>query len=240
MTGTQPISSLVPARTAIIAVDFQYDIVSADGAFAAMFHAEVERVGVIPAAVRLLEAARAAGAKIVYSRATFSPGYPEMVANIPILADTAAYGCLVDGTPGAEVMDVVEPHDGDLTVAHHRISSFHGTVLDAVLRGAGVDTIVLAGVATNLAVESTARAGADLGYRTVVVADACSTTTRAAHEASLDSLSMLAQIVSVDQLCAALASSVSTAACQLIEPEARGGSHARRHDGHGTPSDHEG
>ncbi|GAA4512558.1 hypothetical protein GCM10023191_078450 [Actinoallomurus oryzae] len=38
----------------------------------------------------------------------------------------------------------------------------------------------------------------------------------------------------------ALASSVSTAACQLIEPEARGGSHARRHDGHGTPSDHEG
>jgi nicotinamidase-related amidase len=204
MTHTQPIAPLDPAQTAIVAVDFQHDVIGADGAFTAMFHAEVERVGVIPATVRLLRAARTTGAKIVYSRATFSRGYPELVGNIPILAHTAEYGCLVDGTPGAAVIDAVKPHDSDLVVAHHRVSCFHGTELDVVLRGAGVDTIVLAGVATNLAVESTARAGGDLGYRTLVVADACSTTTRAAHEASLESLSMLAQIVSVDQLCAAL------------------------------------
>jgi biuret amidohydrolase len=205
MTDTQPVASLVPVRTAIIAVDFQRDVIGADGAFAAMFHAEVERVGVIPAAKRLLEAARAAGTTIVYSRATFSPGYPELVANIPILASTADYGCLVDGTLGAEVIADVEPHDGDLIVAHHRVSCFQGTALDLILRGAGVDTVVLTGVATNLAVESTARAAADLGYRTLVVADACSTTTQASHQASLESLSMFGQIVSVDRLCTAFA-----------------------------------
>lgn len=205
MTDIQPLAPLDPATTAIVAVDFQRDVVGADGAFAAMFHGEVERAGVVPAAVRLLRAARTAGVKIVYSRAAFSPGYPELVGNVPILASAAEYGCLVDGYPGAEVIDAVEPDDGDLVVAHHRVSCFHGTALDVVLRGAGVDTIVLAGVATNLAVESTARAGSDLGYRTLIAADACSTTTRTAHEASLESLSMLAQIVSVEHIRAALA-----------------------------------
>jgi biuret amidohydrolase len=204
MINTRPIAPLVPARTAIIAVDFQHDLVGADGAFAPMFHAEVERIGVIPAAARLLSAARVAGSKVVYSRATFSPGYPELVPNIPVLAKTAEYGCLVDGTPGAAVIDAVKPHDTDLVMARHRVNCFHGTALDVVLRGAGVDTIALAGVATNLAIESTARDGADLGYRTMVVADGCSTTTQAAHEASLESLSMFAEIASVDQLCTAL------------------------------------
>lgn len=208
MTDTKAIPSLVPARTAIIAVDFQPDIIGADGAFGPMFHAEVERVGVIPAARRLLDAGRTAGAKIVYSRATFSPGYPELVGNIPMLASTPEYRCLIDGTPGAAVVDAVKPHEGDLVMAHYRVGCFLGTPLDVVLRGAGIDTIVLTGVATNLAVESTARAGADLGYRTLVVADACSTTTQAAHEASLESLSMFGEVVSVDQLCAEFTSPV--------------------------------
>jgi biuret amidohydrolase len=199
------IQRIRPERTAIIAVDFQHDVVGADGAFAPMFHAEVSRKGVITAAVRLLGDARVAGAKVVYSRATFSPGYPELVANIPLFAKVAEYGCLVDGSPEAAVIDLMKPHGGDIVVTHHRVSCFQGTELDVVLRGAGIDTIVLTGVATNLAVESTARNGSDLGYRTLVVSDACSTTSQAAHDASLESLSMLAEIVSVDQLCAALA-----------------------------------
>jgi nicotinamidase-related amidase len=61
-------------------------------------------------------------------------------------------------------------------------------------------TIVLMGVATNLTIESTARAGADIGYRTIVVSDACSTISEAAHAASLESLSMLAEILNSDDL----------------------------------------
>jgi len=61
-------------RTAIIAVDFQSDIMGADGAFAAMFHAEVARTKLIPRTARLLEAARRAGVKVAYSRAAFHAG----------------------------------------------------------------------------------------------------------------------------------------------------------------------
>lgn len=99
-------------------------------------------------------------------------------------------------------MDPVAPHDDDVVLAHHRVSGFHGTELDTVLRGGGIDTVVLAGVATNLAVESTARAAADLGYRVLVVSDACSAVSGQAHDASLASLSMFAEIMAVDSLLA--------------------------------------
>jgi nicotinamidase-related amidase len=100
----------------------------------------------------------------------------------------------------AAVIDEVAPHDGDVVLTHCRVSCFHGTELDVVLRGAGIDTVVLAGVATNLAVESTARAGADLGYRILVVSDTCSTTSETAHDASL---AMFAEIVPAKSLLAA-------------------------------------
>jgi nicotinamidase-related amidase len=195
---------LEPRRTAIVAVDFIPEIMGADGAFAPMFHAEVERTNLIPRAARLLNGARAARVKVVYSRATFQPGYPDLVANLPLFSNIVEAGCLVDGTPGTAILDAVTPHKGDVVLAHHRVSCFHGTELDVVLRGAGIDTVVIAGVATNLAVESTARAGADLGYRVLVASDACSTTSKTAHDASLASLAMFAEIVPGESLLAAL------------------------------------
>jgi nicotinamidase-related amidase len=50
--------------------------------------------------------------------------------------------------------------------------AFHGTDLDLLLRRRGVRTIVLAGIATNIGVESTARSAHEHGYDLVVVEDA--------------------------------------------------------------------
>ena len=88
-------------------------------------------------------------------------------------------------------------------VTHQRAGGFQDSELDATLRDAGIDTVVFVGVATNLSVEGTARVASDLGYRTVVVSDACSAATPAAHAASLESLGLLAEIVTADELLAA-------------------------------------
>jgi nicotinamidase-related amidase len=186
-------------------VDFQQDIMGADGAFAAMFHAEVARTKLIQLTARLLEAARRAGVRVVYSRAAFQAGYTDLVANLPLFSRIAEMGCLIDGTAGTAVLDEVAPHKGDLVSTRNRVSAFHGTELDVVLRGAGIDTVILAGVATNLAVESSARAAADLGYRVLIVEDACSTISQTVHDASLTSLAMLAEIVLGEALLAAFA-----------------------------------
>jgi nicotinamidase-related amidase len=198
-------STFDPKRTAIIAVHLQNDVVGAGGAFAPFFRAEIERTGVLDTVAHLLAGARAAGATIVYTRVAFKPGYGDLVANSPLLGIVAQQGCLVEGSAGATIIDPLTPHDDDLVVTHQRVGGFHGSELDVVLRGAGLDTLVFAGVATNASVEGTARSASDLGYRTVVVTDACSAGSQAAHTASCESLGLLAEITTTDELLSALA-----------------------------------
>lgn len=193
-------TTIDPTRTALLAVHLQNDIVGADGAFAPFFRAEVERTGVLATAAGVLDAARSAGATVAYTRVAFRPGYPDLVPNSPLLGMVAQNECLVDGTPGAAVCVEVAPAEGEAVVTHQRVTGFQASQLDVVLRGAGIDTIVLLGVATNVSVEGTARAGSDLGYRTLVLADACSAATEAAHTASLESLGLLAEVITSEEL----------------------------------------
>ncbi|MGK5545764.1 isochorismatase family protein [Streptomyces sp. URMC 127] len=74
---------------------------------------------------------------------------------------------------------------GDVEVVKRSQSAFHGTDLDARLRERGVRTLVLGGIATNLGVESTARAAADHGYGLVFVEDAMSALTAEEHRGSV-------------------------------------------------------
>ncbi|MEW2515283.1 isochorismatase family protein [Streptomyces sp. NPDC046870] len=75
--------------------------------------------------------------------------------------------------------------DGDLEVVKRTLGAFQGTGLDERLRERGVTTLVLGGIATNLGVESTARAAADLGYDLVFAEDTMAAFTAAEHEASV-------------------------------------------------------
>ncbi|HDL8052586.1 TPA: hydrolase [Yersinia enterocolitica] len=65
--------------------------------------------------------------------------------------------------------------DSDIKVIKHQWGAFYGTDLDLQLRRRGIKTIVLAGIATNIGVESTARAAWEHGYELVIAEDGCST-----------------------------------------------------------------
>jgi nicotinamidase-related amidase len=58
-------------------------------------------------------------------------------------------------------------------VVKKRVSAFTGSDLEVLLRSAGVDHLVLAGIATSGVVLSTVREAADRDYRLTVLADAC-------------------------------------------------------------------
>jgi nicotinamidase-related amidase len=66
-----------------------------------------------------------------------------------------------------------EPRDGEPLVTKSVNASFIGTDLDLRLRRLGATTVVCFGVATDMCVSTTARVGANLGYRMIVVGDAC-------------------------------------------------------------------
>ena len=195
---------LNPATTAIIAVHMQKDVVTADGALGGFFAAQANERDVIGIIGKLLDTARAAGVTVVYTRVAWQPGYPDLVANSPLLAMTMQAQCLIEGSDKAEIIPQLTPQDGDVVLTHKRVGGFSASQLDVILRSRGVNTVVFTGVATNASVEGTARQAGDLGYRTIIVADACSAADPGAHDASIASLGLLAEIATSAEVIDAL------------------------------------
>jgi len=141
-------------------------------------HGVVERLGspsVVAAADRAAKAARAAGVPVMFVRVGFRPGYPEIPeSNATFSAITAQAGdAYTEGHPATQVHAALEPRDGEPVIVKRRVSAFTGSDLDVLLRAAGADSLVLAGIATSGVVLSTLRQAADLDYRLTVLADAC-------------------------------------------------------------------
>ncbi|MBB4892586.1 nicotinamidase-related amidase [Streptomyces olivoverticillatus] len=105
-------------------------------------------------------------------------------AGAPVVLVRVERPGVAEQPPGSGLLaGLAEPDD--IEIVKRTIGAFHGTGLDARLRERGVRTLVLAGIATNLGVESTARAAADHGYELVFVEDAMSALTAEEHRASV-------------------------------------------------------
>lgn len=83
------------------------------------------------------------------------------------------------------IVDELAGHPADIIVTKRNWGAFYGTDLDLQLRRRGVTQIVLAGIATSLGVESTARAAHEHGYHVTLVTDAMSDRDQDAHHNSI-------------------------------------------------------
>ena len=98
--------------------------------------------------------------------------------NAPLFQGVVETNGLVRGSWGAAAVEGVEPQPGDHVVEKMRMNGFFQTRLDILLRGLGVDSLIIAGCYTNMSIEHTARHGADAGYTITVVSDGTSTIER--------------------------------------------------------------
>ena len=76
----------------------------------------------------------------------------------------------------------------------HRFSVFYNTDLETILRANKIDTLLIAGVSTNMAVEMTAREAHDRDYKAVVLSDACASQSQEMHDFSIEIMSRIAEI----------------------------------------------
>ena len=182
---------LDPTTTAVLALHWQNDIVSPRGRFAPTFSTDAERTGVVQRCARLLDAARRTGAPVVYTRVCFRPGYPDLVANGPLMAMCQAAGALVEGEWGAEILDELTPQANDIVVSHRRISGFWGSDLQTILQARGVSHVLLTGVATNFTVLNTAFDASNAGLHTTVVSDCCSSAEQAIHDVAVHTIEVI-------------------------------------------------
>ena len=118
--------------------------------------------------MRLAQQFRAVGAPVVRVRVSFSRDFTDALhAPVDQPTDHAAL------PPGwDEFPDALPP--SDLVITKRQWGAFYGTELDLQLRRRGIRTIVLAGIATSIGVESTARFAWELGYDIVFAEDATS------------------------------------------------------------------
>jgi ureidoacrylate peracid hydrolase len=100
---------------------------------------------------------------------------------------------LAPGSFGHALHADLDVASDDLVIDKYRYSAFihHSSDLDAKLRGAGVDTIVVVGTVTNCCCESTARDGNMLNYKTFFISDATAALTDEEHNAALLSMAAI-------------------------------------------------
>jgi len=188
MTSTD-VGKIDAKDTALIVVHLTKGVVQAGvGSFSRAFAEPVERAGLIEKVARVADGLRAKGGVVVYTGVAFRPGYPEIPPVSPMMRFAVEHDAMLAGSEEVEIADGVPVTPDDFVVLGTRGNGFLGTDLDLLLRGRGIERVAVCGVATNVAVESTARGAADLNYRLVMLSDGCLTNREEAHRASLESL----------------------------------------------------
>jgi nicotinamidase-related amidase len=170
---------LKAAETALVVVDMQNDFAHAQGA---LFVPDAPAT--VPVIVQLLERARAAGARVVYTQDWHSQDDPEF-AIWPAHAVAESWG--------AEIMAELTPRSGETVIKKARYDGFYGTPLEHLLHLWRVQTVVVCGTVANICVLHTAGSAALRWYQVVVPEDAVSALTPFDLVASLRQVSFLYQ-----------------------------------------------
>jgi nicotinamidase-related amidase len=137
--------------------DFDHD---QGGALLASFRAR------LPAMVEVLEDARASGLPVVYANDAVG-GWD---GDAPGLVRRA-----IEHGAGGDVVAALAPTPGDRFVFKPRYSAFDHTPLEPILRGEGIERILLAGAALEGCVVQTAIDARELGFQVTIITEACAT-----------------------------------------------------------------
>jgi ureidoacrylate peracid hydrolase len=177
---------IVPARTALVVIDLQNAFMRA-GAPSEVSNARA----IVPAINRLAQALRREGGTVAWVQATFErDGWPLFFDHMvrPELA-ARILAALRPGSPDHALWPELAVADGDIVVLKYRFSAFlpGASTLPAILRGRGIDTVLIAGCMTNMCCDSSARDAVMTDFRTVMVSDCNAARTDAEHLSALGS-----------------------------------------------------
>jgi biuret amidohydrolase len=174
-----------PQRMALIVYDMQVGIVSqiSDGP-------KITR-----RVVEVIEAARAGGFRILYTRHMY---LPKEIAGAAQLRTAMAWQRVTQvsevkshflrDSPEFELVPEISPSASEAVFDKITMSAFAATPLNIVLRDCGIRSFAIVGIALEIGIEPTVRHAMDLAYIPVIITDACGSGNRTAADRSLASL----------------------------------------------------
>ena len=184
--------------SALLVLDMMNDLVHPDGKMGDRFAGQVTKRDVLSNTARAVDRARRNGFPVIYVVIGFTAGFEEFPDCSPLLREPPETRPML-GTWGTQVHDAIKPAPGESVVVKHRVSPFYATNLDMLLRKRNIDTVLLAGVSTDLVVLSTARDAHDRDYRVTVLSDASAARTQRLHTAALSLIGHTADVSTVDE-----------------------------------------
>lgn len=202
-----------PEHTALLVIDMQNGWCNPQGAMTRAGVNMTPQQAIVPHVRQLAEACGALGCRIVWC---LQQHLPEDVTqtNRRISSHLKKRNILPAprGTWDAELVDelkeIVRPED--YYVVKHRMSMFYATTLDALLRMLGVSHLIIAGVSTNVCVESTIRDAYFRDFDITVVKDCVAGTFSDLHQATLKNVEIyFGEVVSLAEFLEAHARTAS-------------------------------
>ncbi|KYF85631.1 cysteine hydrolase [Sorangium cellulosum] len=165
---------------ALLVIDMQRDFLE-PGGFGAALGNDVRRLQrAVPTVRRLLDAFRERGLTVIHTKEGHRPDLSDCPAakrdrGAPGLriGDRGPMGrILVLGEPGNDFVPELAPAPGELVVPKPGKGAFYRTGLDARLAALGVSQLLIAGVTTEVCVQTTMREANDRGYECLLIEDA--------------------------------------------------------------------
>ena len=178
-------------------IDLQVDFLSPDGYFARMGYDPAPLRRILPIVVRLLDACRRCGIRVIHTR----QGYRGDLADMTPYEKWRRRRAGLEGTtvllrnsPGFEIVPEIEVHSGDIIVDKTCNGAFTHTELEHVLQAQGITHLMMTGCTTDVCVHSTLREACDRNFQCLTISDACASGDAYAHEAALHMVTVEAGI----------------------------------------------
>lgn len=166
---TMQIPAIDPAKTALLVMHYQTDILALFPSVAPTLLANTRK---------LCDAARANGVSVYFAKFHFSPGYPEVS---PLNKNGQGVKKL-----GLFVEDQISPELGrradEPIIIAHRASVFFGTDLQLRLSAQGIDTLIMVGIASTGVMLSSVAYASDADFRLFTVKDCCYDPDQVVHD----------------------------------------------------------
>jgi nicotinamidase-related amidase len=181
-------------RTALVMIDMQRDFLDPRGYFGRSGADVAPLREIVPRSMRLLEAARKVGVRVIHTREGHRPDLSDLTswkrrraecAGAPIGSAGPLGRLLVRGEPGHAIIDELAPRPGEPVIDKPGYGAFYATDLELLLRAEGIGQLIIAGVTTDVCVHSTLREAVDRGFECITVGDACAAGDAEIHAAML-------------------------------------------------------